>query len=191
MPTRELLAPSQRAQFTDFTAPLDDRTWRASTLCPSTSSSCLDRAITGFWLGSRRPSLHCPCSCFSINRVGFSPTTPILTLGPLHLDDLNSLPVQPAGEPCTIAAGPLDPKALQLAEAARPREQSFIASRRRWHGLRSQEAAELIQGCSNVRISVGIHADRNVHPRRDHCCHRVSSVLQVVAPTGRRRTALR
>ena len=26
MPTRELLAPSQRAQFTDFTAPLDDRT---------------------------------------------------------------------------------------------------------------------------------------------------------------------
>src|SRR5216684_3915000 len=26
MPTRELLAPSQRAQFTDFTPPLDDRT---------------------------------------------------------------------------------------------------------------------------------------------------------------------
>ena len=26
VPTRELLAPSQRAQFTDFTAPLDDRT---------------------------------------------------------------------------------------------------------------------------------------------------------------------
>jgi hypothetical protein len=26
MPTRELLAPSQRAQFNDFTAPLDDRT---------------------------------------------------------------------------------------------------------------------------------------------------------------------
>src|SRR6266581_300951 len=26
MPTRELLSPSQRAQFTDFTAPLDDRT---------------------------------------------------------------------------------------------------------------------------------------------------------------------
>src|SRR2546426_6301326 len=26
MPTRELLAPSQRAQFTDFNAPLDDRT---------------------------------------------------------------------------------------------------------------------------------------------------------------------
>src|SRR5216683_2077712 len=26
MPTRELLAPSQRVQFTDFTAPLDDRT---------------------------------------------------------------------------------------------------------------------------------------------------------------------
>jgi hypothetical protein len=26
MPTRELLAPSQHVQFTDFTAPLDDRT---------------------------------------------------------------------------------------------------------------------------------------------------------------------
>src|SRR5437870_12294636 len=26
MPTRELLAPSQRVQFTNFTAPLDDRT---------------------------------------------------------------------------------------------------------------------------------------------------------------------
>jgi hypothetical protein len=26
MPTRGLLAPSQRAQFTDFTGPLDDRT---------------------------------------------------------------------------------------------------------------------------------------------------------------------
>src|SRR5712691_12450769 len=29
MPTRELLAPSQRAQFSDFTTPLDDRTLAA------------------------------------------------------------------------------------------------------------------------------------------------------------------
>jgi hypothetical protein len=39
MPTRELLAPSQRAQFIDFTAPLDDRTLARFYTCPTQTSS--------------------------------------------------------------------------------------------------------------------------------------------------------
>ncbi|MDQ6674041.1 MAG: DUF4158 domain-containing protein [Chloroflexota bacterium] len=43
MPTRELLAPSQRAQFTDFTAPLDDRTLARFYTLPDTDLELIRR----------------------------------------------------------------------------------------------------------------------------------------------------
>ena len=88
-----------------------------------------------------------------------------LPVRPVDLDDRNTLTLELAGEPRALAAGALDPDHDDFAVGTQPPQQGPIASWGSRKRLHTEERAELVEGCGDVHLEMGVDA------AGDLCCH--------------------
>lgn len=83
---------------------------------------------------------------------------PVLTVGSGHLDDLDSLRGEVAGETGAPGTGALDADGAHGAEATEPPVQGPVAGGCRRERFGAQDPAELVKRSSDVGVFVGIDA---------------------------------
>jgi hypothetical protein len=86
---------------------------------------------------------------------------PSLAVRTAHLQHLETLGVQEAGERGSIGSGALDADALHLPEAPEPPQGASIAGRGRGKGLDAELRPTLVKCGNDVDVSVGVDSARD------------------------------
>jgi hypothetical protein len=91
-----------------------------------------------------------------VDRVGLALEPAGLAVRTVDLDHLDAFTAQPAGEPCSVGAGPLDPDPQQPPEPAHPGQQGGVSGYRGGELLGAQHSPDQVDHRRGVRVLMGV-----------------------------------
>ena len=118
----------------------------------------------------------------SVEGIGLAAAAPLLSVGSVHLDDLDANSAQVTGESRPIGAGAFDADLGDGAERLEPSQQRLVAAGACLKALRAEQPAERVEGRSDMDVEVRI--DSTGDPTRSFYDGHWSSLLVMVLRDG-------
>jgi len=113
-----------------------------------------------------------PGGVLGVDRVALARQAPLSLAGrAAHLDHLQTVAAEVAGEAAPVGPGPLDPERCDRSERARPGDHLLVAGRVGDEREVAEAAAETVDGDSDVFVFVGVDADDDVAPAERDAGH--------------------